>query len=218
MASQQKSNPDKTRFMFSMTQKFVHLILWVLFGLKVIGKENVPKSGAFILASNHKSFFDPPIIGSTCPREIFFAAKKDLFKIPILGFLVKYYNSIPIRRSGSDKEALFKLIQTLKTGYGIIIFPEGTRFADNILHPPKPGVGLIAVRSNATIVPTYVTGSASLAKQIWKRSLRLNYGKPFTLTDVGLKSDCGKDGYRMMAETIINRIAQVGNVSPPKTN
>ena len=215
MASLEKRNPTTTRFFYLLTQRCVHLLFRVLFGLKIVGKENVPRSGAFILASNHQSWFDPPIIGSTCPREIFFAAKKDLFSIPVLGFLVKYFNSIPVRRSGSDKEALFKLIKTLKTGYGVIIFPEGTRFADNKLHSPKPGVGLIAVRSDAEIVPTYVTGSSTLTKQIWQRKLRLNFGKPFTPTDIGLEPDCGKDGYRKMAAAIINRIAEVGNVSPP---
>ncbi len=211
-------NPESRRLIYRSIQHFVWFLYRVVFGLKIEGIENVPKSGSFILASNHKSWFDPPIVGCCCPREILFAAKKDLFSIPIIGFMIKYLNAVPIRRSGSDKEAIIRLINGLKTGYGIIIFPEGTRYPDAELHPAKPGVGLIAVRSEAAIVPTYISGSNKLLEQIWRRKLKITFGKSFSIANMSLDNDLEKTAYRSMASTIMQNIAQVGGISPPSNN
>jgi 1-acyl-sn-glycerol-3-phosphate acyltransferase len=213
--AKQERNPEIIRFLYRVIQTFVRILFRILFGLKIEGRENVPKSGSLILATNHKSWFDPPIAGSCCPREIYFAAKKDLFSIPIIGTIIRYLNSIPIRRSGSDKEAILKLIKALKDGYGIIIFPEGTRFSDDILHTAKPGIGLIAVRSEATIVPTYISGSNRLLEQIWRRKLRIIFGKPFSISNLNLDNKTGKTAYRSMTSAIMQNIAQTGGVSPP---
>jgi len=206
----------RNRLLYRLTQKFIICIFKVFFGLKVEGRENVPKSGPFILASNHQSWSDPPMIGSSCPREIFYAAKKELFNIFILGSLVRYYNSIPVRRSGFDRVALVKLGEALESGNGIIIFPEGTRFKDGKLHSPKLGVGMLALKYDVPIVPVYSRGSANIRFQLFKRNLRLRFGKPFTLYDIGLSAAEGKDGYKAVADETMRRIAAVGGVSPPE--
>lgn len=132
--------PERTRAIFRLTQLFVAGLFKLFIGLKIEGAENVPRSGAFYLASNHQSWFDPPIVGSTCPRELFFAAKLELFKTPVLGFLVKYYNSLPVRRDGFDRALLKSAGEVIKAGYGLILFPEGTRYLDGNLHTPRAGI------------------------------------------------------------------------------
>ena len=203
------------RFFYRITQLVVSNLFRLLFGLRIVGRENVPKSGAFILASNHQSWFDPPIIGSCCPREIFFAAKKELFDIPVIKQFISYHNSIPVRRTGSDKEMMVVLMKRLSEGYGMIIFPEGTRYSDGKLHPPKAGIGLFALRSRAVIVPTYVSGSLNLWPQIWRRKLRLHFGKPFTLADAGLDNIKGREGYQAVSWAVVKAIAELGGVEPP---
>jgi len=198
-----------------LSQIFIRSIFKVLCGLKVAGRENVPESGPFILASNHQSWFDPPIIGSTCPREVFYAAKRELFDNFILGPLVRYYNSIPVRRSGYDRTALTRLGEVLEGGNGVIIFPEGTRFLDGRLHSPKSGVGMLALKYNIPVVPVYISGSSKLRLQIFSRRLRVRFGRSFTMADIGLSSSKGKDGYRAGSAEVMRRIAAVGGVDPP---
>lgn len=185
----------------------------LLFGLRAYGRENVPETGPFIYASNHKSFVDPPIVGSTSPREIHFAAKKELFAIPLIGRLIRYLNSVPVKRKGFEREAIVRLGEVLEKGGGIIIFPEGTRYVDDKLHPPKAGVGLMAIKFNVPIVPVYISGSASIRRQLFKRNLTVIYGKSFTISDLG-ELPAGKDGYQMVANNVMKRIAEVGGIEP----
>lgn len=196
-------------------QTSARTILKICFGLKVFGRENVPRTGPFIYASNHKSFFDPPIVGSTSPREIHFAAKKELFTIPLLGKLIRYLNSVPVKRKGFEREALVRLGEVLAKGGGIIIFPEGTRYLDDNLHPPKAGVGLMAAKYNVPIVPVYVSGSAHIKRQFIRRNLTITYGKPFMVGDLGDIPE-GKEAYQFIARKVMERIAFTGNVEPPK--
>jgi 1-acyl-sn-glycerol-3-phosphate acyltransferase len=172
--------------------------------------------GPFILASNHQSWFDPPLAGSSCPREIYYAAKIELFRMPILGFLVKYYNSIPVRRSGFDRELLERLDQLLTSGASIIIFPEGTRHLDGRLHPPKLGIGMIAYKHpDVPIVPVHIKGSANIRRQLIRHKLRLKFGEPFTIKELQLDGDNRKECYRKIANLVMSRIAQTGQISPP---
>jgi len=203
------------RLGYRLTALAATILFKTLFGLRKIGRENVPETGAFILASNHKSWFDPPIVGCACPREINFAAKKELFSIPLLGGFITYLNSIPVRRKGFDREALVRLGQRLESGRGIIIFPEGTRYLDDKLHLPKAGVGMLAIKYKVPIVPVYVKNSAKIRRQIFRRKLTITFGKPFTLSDINMDNVYGKDAYEKVACAVMYKIAEVGGVEPP---
>ncbi len=189
----------------------------LLFGLKVDGLVNIPLSGPFILASSHKSWFDPPIVGSICPRELFYAAKRELFSNLILGPIVRYHNAIPVARTGYDRKVLVQLGQALSAGYGIIIFPEGTRFLDDKLHPPRAGVGMLALKHRVPIVPAFISGSVRIRRQLWRRRLRVRFGRPFTVEELGLRDAEGREGYRAVASAVMCRIAETGGVEPPAT-
>ncbi len=129
--------------------------------------------------------------------------------------MIEHLNSIPIRRDGFDRTALVKLGEALDSGYGIIIFPEGTRSKDNELHTPKPGIGMLTLKHSPQVVPVFVSGSARIKRQILCRQLKIQFGKPFTLAELGLEKLRGKDGYRKVSWVVINRIAELGGVEAP---
>ncbi len=204
------------RLGYRLVAMIAYTIFKTLFGLKIKGTENVPKTGAFIMASNHKSWFDPPIVGCSCPREINYAAKKELFSMPILVKLVKYLNAIPVKRRGFDREALVRLGERLESGEGIIIFPEGTRFLDDKLHPPKPGIGFLALKYQVPIIPVYVKNSARIRRQLFKRNLSIEFGKPFNLSDINIDYEIDKESYNKVANAVMRKIAELGKVEPPE--
>ena len=129
------------------------------FGLRVTGAEHVPPEGPALIVSNHQSILDPPIIGGSTRRQIFFLAKAELFRIPLFGRLIKALHARPVRREGSDPRALKTAARLLEEGKALLVFPEGTRSLDGSLAEAKPGVGMLAVMSGAPVVPTYVSGT-----------------------------------------------------------
>src|SRR5262245_29102686 len=111
----------------------------------------MPAHGGLIVASNHISFFDPPLVGSSSPRELYFLAKEELFQTPVLGPLITALRSIPIRRGVADMSGLSRAIDVLKRGEGLLLFPEGSRMKDGELHPARPGVGMMSVHADVPI-------------------------------------------------------------------
>jgi len=199
-----------------MAQWLLHTVFWIASGIRYFGKQNIPLTGGFILASNHQSNFDPPLVGTGCRREITFAAKKELFKNPLFSKLITYYNAIPVRRSGSDKEVVIRLLKRLAEGEAIIMFPEGTRYLDGKLHPPKAGIGLIAIKSGKPIVPVYIDGTARMKEQFTKRETRITYGKMITAEEIAQVAAESSEPYQAVAWFVMNRIAETGSAEPPK--
>jgi 1-acyl-sn-glycerol-3-phosphate acyltransferase len=141
----------------------------LLFRLRAEGAEHVPAEGAVLIASNHASLLDPPLVGVSTTRELTFLAKAELFDIPLFGGVIWRLNARPVRREGSDPAALRTALRVLGEGRALLIFPEGTRSRDGQLGPGKPGAGMLAVLSGAPVVPTYISGSG----RAWPRGQRL---------------------------------------------
>ncbi len=191
-------------------------IFWLYFNLlffvfrgKVFGRENIPESGPFILASNHISYYDPPLVGAGCKREVYFFAKRELFKyLPVRAFLVRV-NAHPVSRGKFDRGAIESAIEILKGGNGLAVFPEGTRALKGEFLPVKPGVGMIARKAEAPIVPVYIHGSDRLWKCFFGRAkLRIIYGESLSKEYVtSFESD--KESYRTISEEIMNRIKAI---------
>jgi 1-acyl-sn-glycerol-3-phosphate acyltransferase len=149
----------------------------VLNGWEVRGRENVPREGGLIVASNHISFWDPPLVGAAAKRELHFLAKEELFRTALVGPLIRAFNAIPIRRGMADLRGLSRAIELLKSGGALLVFPEGSRMRDGQLHPARPGVGLLAVSGNATIVPAYTLGTNRPARWLLRREkVRIRFG------------------------------------------
>jgi len=125
----------------------------------VIGLESFPATGGMVLAANHISFWDPPLIGCACPRELHFLAKEELFAREPLGSMIRGVNAIPIRRGVADLAGLKRALDVLQKGGALLLFPEGSRMKDGRLHPPRPGVGLLSSGADVPVVPCYISGS-----------------------------------------------------------
>jgi 1-acyl-sn-glycerol-3-phosphate acyltransferase len=129
------------------------------FNYRVIGAENMIEEGPCIIAANHCSYLDPPLVGVACKRAIHYLARKSLLDVPILGSILPELNVIPVDQKNADRSALMGAIRVVKNGGAVLIFPEGSRSPDGQLQPPQPGIGMIAAKTGAPIVPVRIFGS-----------------------------------------------------------
>ena len=142
----------------------VFIIFKVFYRLKIYGKDHFIPGGA-IIAPNHVSFLDPPIIAVACPEEIHFLARQTLFK-SALGMLISELNSHPVKKDATNLKVLKVINQLLKEEKKVLLFPEGTRSSDNQLQEIKPGIGMLISKSESAIIPTYIHGTYG----IWSRN------------------------------------------------
>src|SRR6185503_9848099 len=172
----------------------------VYFRLRRLGTEHVPDGGV-ILASNHRSFLDPFAIGCCIGRPIYFVAKRELFKNPLIGWLLNCLGAFPIRRGASDEESMATALALLESGKPIVIFPEGTRIRTGSLARPKRGVGRLALQSGKPVVPIAVTNSEHARKgwRIKPVKVHLRFGPALTFPRV-------EDPSRFLAGEVTERI------------
>jgi len=181
-----------------------------LFGLKIVGRENLVTEGAVLVASNHQSFLDPPLIGNLYQDEMVFLARKTLFK-GFFKWLYPQWNAIPVDQDRPDMASLKTIIRKLKEGNRVLVFPEGARTLDGTLGDAAPGIGLIAAKSGAVIQPVRIYGARDALP---RGSARLRFaqitvaiGPPLRLTSEEIKEASGKEGYEKIAKRIMTAIA-----------
>lgn len=152
--------------------RFARWLCWVFcktfFKLRPQGAENVPDDGPVVLISNHQSFLDPVLCGIFIKRPLYFLARDTLFK-GLFGWLIASVNTIPVKRGTADLAAMKKVIDKLRAGWGLCLFPEGTRSADGKISEFKPGFGLLCRRGAAAVVPVVIDG----AFEAWPRDRKL---------------------------------------------
>jgi 1-acyl-sn-glycerol-3-phosphate acyltransferase len=168
-----------------------------------------------IIASNHTSYWDPPMVSSALSREMHFLAKEELFRIPVFGSLIAAVNAIPIRRGMADLSGLSRAIDGLKNGGALLVFPEGSRMRDGELHPARPGVGLLAVQADVPVASCFVSGSNQPGKW-WRRGVkvRLTFGPPRTWQELaGADADLtpGRTLYQRVGDGVMREIAGLRN-------
>lgn len=144
---------------YVMGRAICRSILKVLFRYQVEGEENVPATGGVLLVANHANYLDPPLLGSSVPRHVHFMAKGELFKLPILGWILPRVKAFPVARGGSDRGAVRHALHILESGGVVGIFPEGTRTQTGEMLPWQRGAGLIATRANVPVVPVALIGT-----------------------------------------------------------
>ncbi|OGR87401.1 MAG: hypothetical protein A3A86_00215, partial [Elusimicrobia bacterium RIFCSPLOWO2_01_FULL_60_11] len=148
----------------------------VVFGrIEIIGAENVPKEGGVLIASNHLSNLDPPLIGSSLRRPIHFFAKEELFRIPVLGWWISQINAFPVKRGEHDIGAFKKARDLLVQGEGVLLFPEGHRSRTGELGPPRPGAAMLAVKAGVPVVPVCIMNSH---RALHFKKLKVAFGRP----------------------------------------
>lgn len=129
------------------------------FNYRVIGAENILETGPCIVAANHCSFMDPPLVGVAFQRGIHYLARKSLLDWPILGPILPELNVIPVDQKNADRSALMGIIRVVRDGGAALIFPEGSRSSNGQLQPAQPGVGMIVAKTGAPVLPVRVCGS-----------------------------------------------------------
>ncbi|HEY1854372.1 MAG TPA: lysophospholipid acyltransferase family protein [Solirubrobacterales bacterium] len=171
---------DGSTWVYTLARIVCTLPTILLYRLKVIGRENVPRKGAVILAPNHFSQMDHFFAGVYLPRTIRFMGKSQLFGPPILTAIFKHGGVFPVRRGHRDEEAMKTTFILLEQGEMVLIYAEGGRSRSGELGEPKRGIGRIALESGAPVVPVAIYGSAGVRG--WKRlrfpQVMIEFGKP----------------------------------------
>lgn len=164
--------PQRTpaqRLAYDAFRLMARLIGVWFFRLRVAGREHWPVDGGALVCANHQSHFDPPLVGLTCRRRMNYLARDTLFRLPVLGQLIGFFDAIPIDREGIGLGGLKETLRRLKAGELVLIFPEGTRTSDGEIAPLKPGFISVARRSRVPLIPIAMDG----AYQSWPRSAPL---------------------------------------------
>ena len=157
------------------------LIFYILFRARVYGRENIPAEGAVILAANHASNIDPPLMASLIDRPVSYMAKIELFENPIFGAAIRRCHAFPVKRGESDRGAIKAAVTVLKEERVLGLFPEGTRSKTGELQKAEAGVALIAAMTGAPIVPVAILNTHRIfANGGLLPQLRIMYGQPIS--------------------------------------
>jgi 1-acyl-sn-glycerol-3-phosphate acyltransferase len=191
------------------------------FGWRVCNPERVPLEGPVILASNHASFLDPPLVGAGLKRGINYLARESLFRFPGLGWVLHRWQAVPVDREGGGAKGLKAILDRLLAGGAIILFPEGTRTRDGRLQPARSGIGLTVIKSNAPVVPVRVFGTFEAYNRLMRvprprRKLIVKYGRPLFFERLRAESrSCSKQRLKEIYQQVANEImAAIAELEP----
>ena len=191
---------------FRVSQVVVAGALRLLADVEARHMDRCPSSGPVILAANHLSYFDIPLIGAWTPRTTLFFSKSEVKRWPVIGQIATRYGTIFVRRGESDRQAMRDTLAALANGQLVGVFPEGTRSHGRGIIRALPGVALLAQRSGATIWPVAVTGSERIGKELRPR-VTLTGGEPFDARAAARDRFGEKPTHEQVAETIMRRVA-----------
>ena len=167
--------------LYRFSQIVFRLLFYTVFRTRVYGRENIPKEGAVILAANHASNIDPPLMASLIERPVSYMAKIELFENPIFGAAIRRCHAFPVKRGASDRGAIKAAVTVLKEGHMLGLFPEGTRSKTGELQKAEAGIALIASMTGAPIVPVAILNSHRIfANGGLLPQLRIMYGAPIS--------------------------------------
>jgi 1-acyl-sn-glycerol-3-phosphate acyltransferase len=152
----------------------------LLFDAQVEGTENVPAAGGLVVACNHRSYLDPPILGTWFPRTIHYMAKQELFKIPVLGFLIAKVHAFPVDRERADLSAVRRALKILAAGGVVGIFPEGRRNLSGDAEA-KGGAVLLAATAKCPVIPVALLRTQYAMRRLRGSHVRIRIGEPILL-------------------------------------
>ena len=201
----------------------VYGILWIL--SRVVGRvflryrtrgvEHVPAAGGVLLAANHASYADIPLLGCGVRRRLFYLGRANLFPWPLAGRLLRSLGWIPLKPGRWDRKAFRSAVDLLKAGKAVVIFPEGTRTPDGALQAGKPGIGVIVAEAQCPVVPVYLRGTYQVlpmgASWVRRHPVEVSFGK-----SMDFRGECqryqGKELYQRISQTVMARIAELRGV------
>lgn len=190
------------------------------FRWRVFNPERVPRTGPVILAANHASFIDPPLVGSGLTRDINYLARESLFRFPVVGAILRSWNAVPVDRDGGGAKGLKIILGRLLAGGGIILFPEGTRTKDGNLQPARSGIGLTVIKSAAPVVPVRVFGTFAAYGRNHKfprpKKVAVKYGAPMNFEKLRAEAKvCSKSRLKeIYHEVAVEIMAAIAKLEP----
>jgi 1-acyl-sn-glycerol-3-phosphate acyltransferase len=198
---------QRMTFWYLLGYSLSKAIAKTFFSYRVIGAENMIEEGPCIIAANHCSYLDPPLVGVACKRAIHYLARKTLLDWPILGPIFPQLNVIPVDQDNPERSALMGIIRVVRGGGAALIFPEGSRSPDGQLQRAQPGIGMIVAKTGAPVVPVRILGSFEAFPRdrmtpIWG-PITVVVGKPLYFGDI----PAGRESYQKKSDRIINAVA-----------
>jgi 1-acyl-sn-glycerol-3-phosphate acyltransferase len=188
------------------------------FRLRVVGAHHVPLVGPSVLASNHVSYLDPPLVGCVLPRRIHSLARKSLFESAIGGFIIRRLQAVPVDRDGGGGAGLKAILDRLSAGSTILLFPEGTRSPDGEVKTARAGIGLTVIKSDAPVIPVRIVGAFEAMGRHHRfprpRPITIVFGAP--LTFAALRAEAAtcdkarlKEIYQQVADELMDAVRQL---------
>ena len=191
--------------MYNLLIALFNGIIRILFNYKVEGLENLPQDGAYILACNHRTMWDPIFIACAVKRRCSFIAKIEFFKNKLIAKLFTWLGAFPVDRGAADMAALDKAVNDIKSGKPFVIFPEGTRTKTGKLGRGKSGVAIIAGNTNADLVPVAICYDGKLR---FRKKVTLKFGPIIPFEDFQI-TDNDRKQIRSAVKRIMNDIASL---------
>lgn len=196
---------------YEIARGLVNFVFHIWFHITVVGRENIPKAkGGYIIASNHVSNNDPPMVGIVFKGKYTFMAKDELFHLnPIFTWLIKKLGAFPVKRGSKDTKAIDSALESLDHGRIFVIFPEGTRSKTGELGKPKSGVSLIAARAKVPVVPVFVKYGRKKIRQ----NVLVSIGEPISADNFDVDYT-DKHAIRTVSEEIMGKISELKENAP----
>lgn len=177
--------PYRRGVWYWILNEFVAAFVRLYVRLEIRGQENIPREGGVLLLVNHGSYLDPPVVAACTPRQVQFLARTEVVQWPFFGWIMRTFNTHPIRREGIDRKAIALCRELIRKGWPLAIFPEGTRTPDGYVHLPKAGFAMILEGQGEPplCVPIYLEGTHRAYGRRMKfplpKKVRANIGEPF---------------------------------------
>ncbi|WP_371370841.1 lysophospholipid acyltransferase family protein [Sporomusa aerivorans] len=191
--------------MYSLLRMVLSVIFSLVFRWKVSGVENIP-AGGVIIAANHISLWDPPLVGAAIPRRIHYMAKEELFAHPLFSWIITKLGAFPVKRGSADRTAIRTALTLLENGSVLGIFPEGTRSKDGKLGAPEPGLALLARKAGVPVVPAAIIGTNLVFKKgHWLPRFQVIFGKPLHFS----RDDSAKESLEGLSIRVMTEIGRL---------
>lgn len=198
--------PEEKLYLWRIGFPIVRAIASFFCPWRLEGREHIPKSGPFILVSNHINWKDPPWIEFATNRAIRYMAKRELFQVPLIGFVLRVVGAFPVRRGEADRTALQTAVAVLEAGQPLGFFPEGHRSETGQLIRARTGIAYVIQHSDAPIVPLAVTGTKRARfGAFWRRDIFFRVGPPFRSVELGVRAGDAQ----AIADGIMKRVADL---------
>lgn len=178
------------------------ILLKIFYRMEVNGGEHLPPEGPVICVANHASLIDPIVMGCSLKRPVNFIAKEELFRVPVLNWIIRALGAFPVRRGTGDRGAIRSALEVLKNEKVLGIFPEGTRYRDNTIHPLQPGAALLALQTGACILPMLISGTHRMRFLSFPK-IKVVIGPPFSLNVGGERKERIRAGTKEIYERLV---------------